>query len=117
MKRFMMLFLVTVFALSLAAIAMSAAAPAGKITITAGGAKKAEFDHAAHVTRVGSDCQVCHHKDAKGTGSKCTTCHTATGKDGAQPAKDAFHKQCGDCHKKSAKGPQYPKDCKVCHGA
>jgi hypothetical protein len=113
-KKFVMVFLIVLVALSLAALAFSAA-PKGKITVSVSGAKPATFDHDAHVTRAG-DCQKCHHKDAKGQGSKCTVCHTATGKDGAPAGKEAFHKSCGDCHKAQAKGPQYPKDCKVCHG-
>jgi hypothetical protein len=117
-KKFVMIFLIALAALGLAALAFSSSAtpPAGKITISVSGAKPATFDHAAHVGRAGGDCQKCHHKDPKGQGSKCTACHTATGKDGATPGKEMFHKKCGDCHKTMAKGPQYPKDCKVCHG-
>jgi hypothetical protein len=116
-KKFVVIFIIVLVSLGLAALAMSAAAPKGKLTIKSSGAKTATFDHDAHLTRAGGDCQKCHHKDAKGQGSKCTTCHTATGKDKAGPAKETFHKACGDCHKTAAKGPQYPKDCKVCHGA
>ena len=117
MKKFAIVFLVVLCALGLAALAFSASAtpPKGKITVSVSGARPATFDHDAHVKNVG-DCQKCHHKDPAGKGSKCTACHTTTGKDGAPPGKDAFHKKCGDCHKAQGKGPLVTKDCKVCHG-
>jgi Class III cytochrome C family len=115
MKRHVAVVIAIVFVLGMFSIAVSAP-PAGKITIKLSGVKDTTFDHVAHVTRAGGDCQKCHHKDAKGAEQKCTVCHTKEGKDGALPGKKAFHKQCGSCHKAQAKGPQYPKDCKVCHG-
>ncbi|MCZ7584619.1 MAG: cytochrome c family protein [Deltaproteobacteria bacterium] len=117
MKKFITLFLVVILSFAVAALVFAASntPPKGKITIGAGGKKPATFDHDAHLAVANKDCQVCHHKDEKGMGTRCSTCHTKAGKDGAKPAKEAFHKACGDCHKKEAKGPQYPKDCKVCH--
>ena len=117
MKKFLMFSVVVLCSVGLVSLATSASAPTGKITVSVSGKKPVQYDHPAHVERVQKDCQVCHHKDPKGQGSKCSTCHTETGKDGAGPGKETFHTQCGDCHKKSAKGPQYPKDCKTCHGA
>jgi mono/diheme cytochrome c family protein len=114
-KRHIAVILAIMFVAGMAQVAFSAA-PSGKITITLGGAKTATFDHTAHVSRADGNCQKCHHKDAKGAEQKCSSCHTKTGKDGAIAGKKAFHAQCGACHKAKAKGPQYPKDCKVCHG-
>ena len=114
MKKTIVMIMVIAFLFGLISIAVSAP-PAGKVTIKLSGKKECVFDHGAHVARDGN-CRSCHHKDAKGSEQKCTNCHTAEGKDGATPGKKAFHTKCGSCHKEKAKGPQYPKDCKTCHG-
>jgi mono/diheme cytochrome c family protein len=108
--------IILVFLVGLVAVAVSAP-PSGKITIKVGGAKDATFDHPAHVKIAGGKCATCHHKDAAGKEQKCTNCHTKDGKDGASAGKEMFHKKCGGCHKEQAKGPLFPKDCKVCHAA
>ncbi len=102
------------FSVGMISAAFSAQKPEGEIKVEITGAKPAYFDHSTHEKRA-ENCQVCHHKNEKGAEEKCTTCHTKEGKDEAVPGKKAFHTQCGGCHKKNAKGPQYPKDCKVCH--
>lgn len=63
------------------------------------------FPHAAHQGKV-SDCNTCHHKGTDDP--KCSTCHDGTK---APKAKDAFHKQCKNCHKKMGG----PTGCKECH--
>lgn len=102
-----------IMALSLATVALSEV-PKGKIVISVGGKKDATYDHATHAAREAT-CQVCHHTDQKGKEQKCSVCHTVTGKDKAEPAKKAFHKRCGGCHKERSLGPLYPKNCKGCH--
>ena len=113
MKKTLIILISVIFLIGLVQVAISGPPP-GKITISVSGTKDATFDHAAHVSRV-ANCQECHHKDAKGSEQKCIVCHTVEGKDGAIPGKKAFHDKCGGCHKKEAKGPQYPKGCKECH--
>ena len=115
MKKPIIMAVVFFFLLGLISVAVSAP-PAGKITIKLSGKKECVFDHTAHEAHAKNNCQTCHHKDAKGSEQKCTICHTAEGKDGASPGKKAFHANCGSCHKLEGKGPQYPKDCKACHG-
>jgi hypothetical protein len=63
------------------------------------------FNHAAHQANV-ADCTACHHKGMDA--GACRSCH---GVDPAAPkSKDAFHKQCKDCHKEKG-GPTGCKDC------
>lgn len=64
------------------------------------------FDHAAHKTKA-ADCTECHHK-----GVEAGTCKSCHGVDPAvAKAKDAFHKQCKDCHKKNGVSTK----CGDCH--
>lgn len=115
MSKKTILIVTILFCLSLASYALSEP-PAGKIIIGPDGKKPVTFDHAAHVAKE-ADCRACHHKDEKGKEQKCSTCHLSKDKDETPKAKTIFHKQCGGCHTKLAKGPQYPKatDCKLCH--
>lgn len=71
------------------------------------------FDHKAHGAKVKS-CQECHHKDAAGKEQKCSTadCHGAKADGKKVDLKEAFHKQCKDCHKAGKKGPT---KCDECH--
>lgn len=62
------------------------------------------FDHAAH--QGATDCATCHHT---GEYAPCKSCHDGSK---APKAKDAYHKNCKDCHKKEKKGPT---KCKECH--
>lgn len=111
MKRLAALISVVVAALFLAGLA-SAAAP-DKIVIKEIQKSKAPvaFDHKGHGAKV-KDCQACHHKDAAGKEQKCGTCHGAKAEGKKVDLKEAFHKQCRDCHKKGAKGPT---KCDECH--
>ncbi len=69
------------------------------------------FDHKAHVSRV-KNCKECHHMDAAGKEQRCSKCHTAKTEDKKLSLKDAFHKNCKDCHVKGNKGPA---KCGECH--
>jgi hypothetical protein len=69
------------------------------------------FDHKAH-TGLAKSCQECHHADAAGKEQKCSKCHVDKTDGKKLSLKDAFHKQCKDCHTKSAKGPT---KCDGCH--
>jgi hypothetical protein len=65
---------------------------------------KVTFSHKGHMGS--GDCKVCHHMGTPD--QKCAACHTAEAK---MPAKDAFHKNCIDCHKEKAAGPTGCMDC------
>lgn len=69
------------------------------------------FDHKAHVGLTKS-CTECHHADAPGKEQKCSACHVDRADGKKLSLKDAFHKQCRDCHTKAAKGPT---KCDGCH--
>ena len=71
------------------------------------------FNHKAHGA-VAKDCKACHHKDDAGKEQKCSAakCHGAKAEGKKVELKEAFHKQCKDCHKKEKKGPQ---KCDECH--
>jgi hypothetical protein len=76
------------------------------------------FSHSVHTEKAKADCAVCHHKDKdpKQPGA-CMPCHDRNDvKDGAPPIKDAYHKNCIDCHKESvAKKVNAPTKCNDCH--
>jgi hypothetical protein len=62
------------------------------------------FDHDLHK---GMGCKNCHHE---GAGMKsCKECHDG---EKAISAKDAYHKNCIECHKAEEQGPT---GCKECH--
>lgn len=71
------------------------------------------FDHKAHGTMV-KECKECHHQDPAGKEQKCSAaaCHGAKTDGKKVELKEAFHKQCRDCHKKEQKGPV---KCDECH--
>ena len=102
MKKLIVLFAVSLFALS--AVVAVASGPAD-ITMKAK-MGNVSFPHAKHQAKI-SDCTECHHK---GTDTpKCTGCHGA--KDGVPDSKKAFHTQCKGCHTKAGG----PTKCKECH--
>ena len=76
------------------------------------------FTHSVHTEKAKADCVVCHHKDKdpKEPGG-CMPCHDRNEvKNGAPPIKDAYHKNCIDCHKESvAKKVNAPTKCNECH--
>jgi len=110
--------------LTLALVALSAAAiHAGeaKDVITLPSKQGAvTLTHKAHVAHAQKKCNACHHLD-KADGSdakKCSQCHKekeseVNGKK-VISAKDAFHQNCKDCHKKDA-AKKAPTTCKGCH--
>lgn len=71
-----------------------------------------QFDHKKHVDGK-IPCAECHHKAKDGKKEvACGECHKKDA-DGATPGvKDAFHKNCKDCHTKGGKGPT---KCAECH--
>ena len=87
------------------------AAPPDKVDLSKykGTKSGVQFDHKKHVDGK-IDCAKCHHKpDGAKKEASCGNCH----KEGAAVGvKDAFHKQCKDCHSKGGKGPT---KCGECH--
>jgi hypothetical protein len=67
---------------------------------------KVTFSHKGHVAS-GATCKDCHHM-AETPVKQCESCHTA---DAKLSAKDAYHKNCIDCHKAKEKGPTGCMDC------
>lgn len=76
------------------------------------------FSHPLHTEKAKVECVECHHKDKnpKEPGG-CAACHDLKEvKNGAIPLKDAYHKNCIECHKQSsAKGVTAPTKCNDCH--
>ena len=72
----------------------------------------AKYPHKKHVDAK-IECIKCHHKGDK---KKCSECHKAAGTDKVPSLKDAYHKQCKDCHTASkAAGKNPPTSCTGCH--
>ena len=103
MKKFLVLVAVTVF---IAGFSLTAFANNGPAEVTFEAKMgTVTFPHAAHQGKI-ADCTTCHHKGLDS--GQCSSCHDGTK---APKAKDAFHKQCKNCHKKMGG----PKGCKECH--
>jgi uncharacterized paraquat-inducible protein A len=66
------------------------------------------FAHKAHKDL---NCVQCHHKGEAGKEQGCSACHTDKADGKRLDLKEAFHKQCRDCHKSQKKGPQGCNDC------
>lgn len=76
------------------------------------------FSHPLHTEKAKIECVECHHKDKNPREpGGCMPCHDLKNvKNGAIPIKDAYHKNCIDCHKESsAKGVKAPTACNDCH--
>ncbi len=76
------------------------------------------FTHSVHTEKAKVDCAICHHKDKNPREpGGCMPCHDRNDvKNGAPPVKDAYHKNCIDCHKESvAKKVSAPTKCNDCH--
>lgn len=76
------------------------------------------FSHITHTEKTKIDCVKCHHKDKDPKNPElCISCHLIKEvKDNAPMAKEAYHKNCIDCHKESvAKGVAAPVKCNDCH--
>lgn len=112
MKRLLVL-LTAVLAVALT-FGPGMAAPPGKVILKEIQKTKApvDFDHKVHGERVKA-CKECHHQDDAGKERKCSTatCHGAKAEGKKADLKEAFHKQCKDCHKKEKKGPTKCNDC------
>lgn len=102
MKKLFVLLLVAVFVGSALIAVASDKGPAEVKYEAKNGA--VTFNHAAHQGL--ADCATCHHT---GGYEPCKSCHDGTK---APNAKDAYHKNCKDCHKEKGKGPT---KCKECH--
>ena len=101
-----------------------------KITIEKCGDKRGavQFDHGIHVS-VTPKCSTCHHTQENltvetGEAQTCRSCHfepkdePIPGCTDATAPKNAYHKQCIDCHKAVKKeDPSLvaPTSCKACH--
>ncbi len=113
MKKYAALLAMFVAVLFTAGLAVGAEAP-GTVSIKEIQKTKpaVSFDHKAHQAKAKDNCLACHHKDEKGKEQKCAACHDKAKADGKKvELKEAFHKQCKDCHKKE-KGPT---KCEGCH--
>ena len=77
-----------------------------------------KFGHKKHAETLKLTCEKCHHelKDKKpGEVPKaCGTCHKAKAEGKTLSAKDAFHKDCQECHKQD-KEKKAPTMCTKCH--
>ncbi|HOJ71102.1 MAG TPA: cytochrome c3 family protein [Syntrophorhabdaceae bacterium] len=76
------------------------------------------FSHITHTEKTKIECITCHHKDKDPKNPEpCIQCHLIKEvKDNAPIAKEAYHKNCIDCHKEStAKGKAAPTKCNECH--
>ena len=102
MKKFLVLLIVAAF-VGTALIAVAADNGPAEIKLEAK-MGTVTFQHTAHQGL--TDCATCHHT---GGYEPCKSCHDGTK---APKSKDAYHKNCIDCHKKEAKGPT---KCKECH--
>lgn len=94
--------------------------PPEPISIKIEGAKlpPVNFSHTTHTEKTKVECIICHHKDKDTNNPEpCIKCHLVKDpKDNAPIAKDAYHKNCIDCHKESAtKGIVAPVKCNECH--
>ncbi len=115
-----MLFAVILMTSSVFSVTAAEKKPPETVSIKLEGGKlpPVNFSHTTHVEKNKLDCVTCHHKDKDPKAPEaCVKCHLVTEvKDNAPMAKDAFHKQCQNCHKEStAKGVKAPTACNECH--
>ena len=104
MKKLLIMLTATILVSSIATVVIAVATGPAEIkyepkmgTVT--------FNHSDHQQL--TDCATCHHT---GEYAQCKSCH---GVDQSAPkAKNAYRKQCKDCHKEMKKGPT---KCKECH--
>jgi len=83
------------------------------------------FRHSTHEA-AGVSCTACHHDYVSGRNrwrpglpvEKCQTCHREEPQAGKLDLKNAFHRQCKDCHLKSRQRGRMagPVKCQECHG-
>ncbi len=104
MKKLMILLTATILVSSIATVVVAVTNGPAEIKYTAK-IGTVTFNHTAHQEL--AECATCHHT---GDYNQCKSCH---GIDPHAPKpKDAYHKQCKDCHKELKKGPT---KCKECH--
>lgn len=104
MKKLAMVFALVAFVCGIFSYAVAGEGPAEiKLPAKMG---EVTFPHHAHQAKV-ADCTACHHNGVDA--GSCTSCHGV--KPEAPAAKDAFHKQCKECHQKNGG----PTSCKACH--
>jgi hypothetical protein len=91
----------------------------------ADGRAPACFPHDKHMEIVES-CTVCHHRFEDGVnvlqedeldGSDAMRCHTCHNEEASLDARQAFHRQCIQCHRQNAKQDAMsgPRTCGGCH--
>jgi cytochrome c553 len=77
-----------------------------------------KFNHKKHAETLKVACEKCHHElKGKKPGEvpkSCGTCHKAAAEGKTLSAKDAFHKDCQECHKQD-KAKKAPTTCIKCH--
>jgi len=77
-----------------------------------------KFAHKKHVDTLKLGCEKCHHelkgKKPGDVPKSCVTCHKAAAEGKTPSVKDAFHKDCQDCHKQD-KAKKAPTTCTKCH--
>lgn len=121
MKKKGLLFLVSIFTLLLflsLTYAQKQAPESMILQVEGGKLAPVPFPHSLHTEKAKIDCAKCHHKEKDPTQpEKCIKCHPVTDAPPNVPAfKDAYHKQCIDCHKEVvAKGSKAPTKCAECH--
>jgi len=78
----------------------------------------AKFGHLKHID-MKIPCKTCHHASSGEKAEvKCSVCHKAQAEGKVLSTKDAFHKQCIDCHRdKLTTSPKShaPTKCRECH--
>lgn len=76
------------------------------------------LSHEKHAKTLSIKCVECHHtyKEGEKKVEKCSSCHKAEAEGKKVGLKEAYHKNCIECHKKEkAAGKAAPTLCKDCH--
>ena len=98
--------IIVVFLISLAFLPASLLAQTPPDSVTESGSfGNVTFNHKTHSTS--TECKQCHH-NGESPVQKCESCHTA---DSKVSKKDAYHKNCVECHKTKGAGPTGCMDC------
>ena len=109
-KMFLLTALAVIMAFGLGSLAVAAAPDKIEIKEIQKSRPSVLFDHKKHEGRA-KDCKECHHADDPGKEQRCSACHGEKADGKKLSLKDAFHKQCKDCH--AAKSA--PNKCNDCH--
>ena len=77
-----------------------------------------KFNHKKHAETLKVACEKCHHElKGKKPGEVpkgCKACHKAAAEGKTLSSKDAYHKDCQECHKQD-KAKKAPTTCTKCH--